>query len=64
MKISMLSDINIKVQRSCMRQFQNNSISGNKYLIHIPNKRKLGTDHIFNARAFDAPYYIYIYISS
>ena len=42
----MLSDINIEVQRGRIWQYQNNSIFGNKYLFHITNKIKLGTDHI------------------
>ena len=51
----MFSDIDIQMQCGCIRQYPNNSIFGNKYLFHLPNKIKLGTDHIFNFEAFDAP---------
>ena len=34
----MLNDVNIKVQRDRISQYQNNSIFGNKYLFHITNK--------------------------
>ena len=51
----MLSDIGIEAHYGRIRQYQNNSIFGNKYLFHIKNKRKFGTDHIFNVLAFNAP---------
>ena len=51
----MLSDINIKMQRGQKRQYENNTIFINKYLFHIINKLKLGTNHIFYVRVFVVP---------
>ena len=51
----MLNDINNKVQRGRIKKYQNNFIFRNKYLFYITNKIKLGTDHNFYVRAFDAP---------
>ena len=51
-----------ELQRGRLRQYQNNSIFGNKYSFYIINKIKSGKDYIFNVRAFDATLiYILLY---
>ena len=48
----MLSGINIEVQSGRIKQYENNYVFRSKYSFYATDKIKLGTDHIFNIRAF------------